>query len=163
MFRGWKRQDKGFFDEFEKEIEEMNETISRMMRSLGEEPLVYGFSVQVGPDGVPHVEHFGNVRSTGRGENVREPYTSSIIDEKSNEFNITVEMPGIKKEDIEVNAIENEVIIKANGERKYYKSVRTPSPVDPDSAKARYNNGLLEVTLKLKEPAKPKGKAVKIE
>jgi HSP20 family protein len=163
MFRGWKRPERGFFEEFEKELEDMNESINRMMRSIGEEPLVYGFSLQVGPDGVPHVQRFGNVMPVVGGENVREPFTTSMIDEKSNEFKITVEMPGIQKEDIEVNATEDEVAIKAEGERKYYKKVRTPAPVDPDSAKAKYNNGVLEVTFGLKEPSKPKGKPIKIE
>ena len=170
MFRGWRRPEKGFFEEFEKELEEMNELINRMMRSSGE-PLVYGFSMQVGPDGVPHVERFGNVRQAGNELSVREtehsvkePFTSSMIDEKSNELNITAEMPGIRKEDIELNATESDVIIRADSEgRKYYKSVETPCLVDPDSARAKYNNGVLEVTLKLKEAPKPKGKTVKIE
>jgi HSP20 family protein len=170
MFRGWKRPEKGFFDEFEKEIEEMNHLIDSMMRLTDSEPLVYGFSMQVGPDGVPHVRHFGNVRQPNGlnvGEpqqNAREPYISSIMDEKNNELNITAEMPGIRREDIELNATENEVVIKADSEgRKYYKSVNTPCPVDPESAKAKYNNGVLEVTLKFKENHKPKGKTVKIE
>lgn len=167
MFRGWKKPEKGFFEEFEKELEEMNELINRMMRSTGE-PLVHGFSLRVGADGVPHVEHFGNVMPArveeSRENDVREPFTSSIVDEKSNEFNITAEMPGIKKEDIELNATESEVVIKADSEgRKYFKSVNTPCPVEPDSARAKYNNGVLEVTLKLKEFRKPKGKTVKIE
>lgn len=174
MFREWRKTEKGFFDEFEREIEEMNQLIDRVMRSTGNEPLVYGFSMHVGPDGVPHVKQFGNVRQAGRGQsveelgadeqNMREPFTSSIIDEKNNELNITAEMPGIRKEDIELNATENEVVIKADSKgRKYYKSVNTPCPVDPDSARAKYNNGVLEVTLKLKEAPKPKGKTVKIE
>lgn len=171
MFRGWRKPEKGFFDEFEREIEEMNQFIDSMMRSIGSEPLVYGFSMQVGPDGVPHVEHFGNARqarnvlNVGEEErNVREPFTSSMIDEKNNQLNITAEMPGIQKEGIELDATENEVIIKADSEgRKYYKSINTPCPVVPDSAKAKYNNGVLEVTLKLKEAQKPKGKTVKIE
>jgi HSP20 family protein len=171
MFRGWRKPEKGFFEEFEKEIEEMNQLIGSMMRSTGREPLVYGFSMHVGRDGVPHMEHFGNVRPAHNElnvreeeRNVREPFTSSMIDEKNNEFNITAEMPGIKKEDIELNATENEVVIKADSlGRKYYKCINTPCPVDPDSAKAKYNNGVLEITLKLKETLKPKGKAVKIE
>ncbi|MBU4491699.1 MAG: Hsp20/alpha crystallin family protein [Euryarchaeota archaeon] len=165
MFRGWRRPEKGFFEE----LEEMNELINRVMHSSGE-PKVFGFSMQVGPDGVPHVERFGNVMPAGNElsaretEHAREPFTSSMIDEKNNELNITAEMPGIKKEYIELNATETEVIIKADSEgRKYYKSVNTPCPVDPDSARAKYNNGVLEVTLKLKEAPKPKGKTVKIE
>ncbi|MDO9099035.1 MAG: Hsp20/alpha crystallin family protein, partial [Candidatus Methanoperedens sp.] len=120
---------------------------------------------------VPHVEHFGNVRPQGNemivretGQDVREPFTSSIIDEKNNELNITAEMPGIQKEDIELNATGNEVVIKAQSSgRKYYKRESTPCPVNPDSARAKYNNGVLEITLKLKEETKPSGKVVKID
>lgn len=166
MFR-WRKTEKGFFEEFEREMEEMNQLIESMMRSTGSEPLVYGFSVHIGTDGVPHTEHFGNVgpvHSLRGEESVREPFTSSIIDEKNNELNITAEMPGIKKEDIMLDATENEVVIKAQGEgRKYYKSVDTPCPVDTGSAQAKYNNGVLEVTLKLKETPKPEGKTIKIE
>lgn len=127
MFRGWRKPEKGFFDEFEREIEEMNQLIDSMMRSTGSEPLVYGFSMHVGRDGVPHTEHFGNVRPAHNElnvreeeHNVREPFTSSMIDEKNNELNITAEMPGIKKEDIELNAAENEVVIKADSEGRKY-------------------------------------------
>jgi HSP20 family protein len=174
MFRGWRKPEKGLFDEFEREIEEMNQLINSMIGSAGSEPLVYGFSMHVGPDGVAHVKQFGNIRQVGEGQsveelrvdeqNVREPFTSSIIDDKTHELNITAEMPGIKKEYIELDATENEVVIKAQGEgRKYYKSINTPCPVDPDSASAKYNNGVLEVTFKLKETLKPKGKIIKIE
>ncbi len=170
----WRKPEKGFFEEFEREMEEMNQLIDSMMRSAGSEPFVYGFSMHVGPDGVAHVKQFGNFMQVGEGQsveelrvdeqNVREPFTSSIIDEKNNELNITAEMPGIKKDDIELDATENEVVIKAQGEgRKYYKSLNAPRPLDPDTAKAKYNNGVLEITLKLRETLKPKGKTIKIE
>jgi HSP20 family protein len=171
MFERRRKTEKGLFDEIEKEIEKMDQLIDQVMRSTGREPLVYGFSMQVGPDRVPHFEHFGNVGTKGnevnvkqQEHNVREPFTSSIIDEKNNELNITAEMPGVQKEDIEVNATESEVVIKTEREgRRYHKSMNTPCIVDPDSAKAKYNNGILEVTLKLKEHARPKGKSVIIE
>lgn len=170
MFREWKKSEKGIFGDFEREFEEMNELMNRMMRSTGK-PEVFGFSMHVGPDGVPHVERFGNVRPQGNemivretGQDVREPFTSSIIDEKNNELYITAEMPGIQKEDIELNATGNEVVIKAQSQgRKYYKRENTPCPVNPDSARAKYNNGVLEITLKLKEETKPSGKVVKID
>ncbi len=164
MFREWRKTEKGFFVDFEKELEEMNEIIDNMMRTLGKEPQVYGFSMRIGPDGMQHVGQFGNAATCERKENtVREPYTSSIIDEKNNEFHITSEMPGINKEEIEVNATDNEVIIRAeSGGRKYNKSIQTPS-IDPESSKAKYNNGVLEVTFKLRESSIPKGKAIMIE
>src|SRR3990170_5954 len=70
--------------------------------------------------------------------------------------------PGVQKEEIKINATEDEVIISTEGSgRKYYKSIKTKSMIDQDSARARYNNGVLEVTFKLKEAQK--GKTVKIE
>ncbi|MCZ7382154.1 MAG: Hsp20/alpha crystallin family protein [Candidatus Methanoperedens sp.] len=174
MFEGWKRTDKGIFEEFEKQMEEMNELMEKMMHEAGREPLVYGYSMHIGPDGIPHVEQFGNVRQDGlpqtgglqapKEQDVREPFASSIIDEKNKELCITVEMPGVRKEDIELNATENQLVIKADSNgRKYFKTITNPSPVVPDSAGAKYNNGVLEITLKLKGRRKPEGKAVKIE
>jgi HSP20 family protein len=164
MFKDWRRTDKGFFNEFEKEMEQINDLVNHMMQSIGKEPQVYGFSMQVGPDGIPHIERFGNVVPVGKDSDIREPFTSSMIDEKNNEFNITAEMPGINKEDIELNATENEIVIKANSAtRKYYRFIPVASPIDPESASAKYNNGILEVTLKLKESKKLQGKNIKIE
>lgn len=164
MWKDRRKTENGFFNEMEKEFEQMNEFMNRMMTSLGKEPQVYGFSIQAGPEGLPHVERFGNVLPVGKDHDVREPFTSSIINEKDNEVNITAEMPGIGKEDIEVNATENDIAIKAEGSgRKYYKKLSTPAPVDPDSAKAKYNNGVLEVTLRLKEQPGKKGKKIDIE
>jgi len=164
MERDWRKTEKGFFTEFEKEIEQMNELINRMVQSIGKEPQVYGFSMHVGPDGIPHMERFGNVMPVGKDRDVREPFTSSLVDEKNNELNVTAEMPGINKEDIELNATENEVVIKADSKaRKYYKFIKTPGPIDPDSAAAKYNNGVLEVTFKFKNARKPDRKSIKIE
>lgn len=169
MFRERKNNDMGVFEEIEKEFEEMNKMMNKMMKSTGSPPGVYGFSLQVGPDGVSHLERFGNVRPAvnEHGENaeanVREPFVSSIIDQKKNVLNITAEMPGIEKKEIELKATENEVIINTTGERKYYKVFPAPCPVNPDSTKAKYNNGLLEITLKLLDKVKPDGKSIKIE
>jgi HSP20 family protein len=164
MERDWRKTEKGFFNEFEIEIEQMNDLVNSMIQSMGKEPHVYGFSMQMGPDGLPHVERFGNVMPVGNDRDVREPFTSSLVDEKKNEFNITAEMPGIKKEDIELNATEKEVIIKADSNaRKYSKFIKTPGLIDPDSAAAKYNNGVLEVTFKFKDMKKPERKPIKIE
>jgi HSP20 family protein len=166
-----RRQEKGLFEEMEQMMENMNEAMGHMMHPIGKEPQVFGYSMQVGPDGIPHMEYFGNVQpETGEltppsGEpGIRDPFTSIVVDEKKNELYITAEMPGVEKEDIEVSATENEVLIKAgHGERKYNKTVKTPGEVEPDSATAKYNNGVLEVTLRLKTFMKPEGKSVKVE
>ena len=162
------------FDEMDREFEEINNMMERMFRTFRSQsdiepgkPLVYGFSMEVGPDGIPHVEQFGNIRPTGKGMisgDVREPYSCNIINSEKNQLCITAEMPGITKEDVNVDATEDTVTIKAETkDRKYYKEIPTDAPIDPDSGKAKYNNGVLELTFNLKGPAKQQGKKINIE
>lgn len=166
----------GIWDEMDREFAEMERMMERMLEGMRQvdwkgrpanQPLYYGVSVDVGPDGVPHVQQFGNVRPDARGElaaGVREPYTSTLVDDKTNQIRVTAEMPGIRKEDVRVDATPDELHVVAKGaDRQYEKTLRLVAPVDPDSAKARYNNGVLEVTLDLARPTKPKGKPVKVD
>ena len=43
------------------------------------------------------------------------------------------------------------VIAVDSTKRRYYKDIALPAKVDPDSAKATYKNGILEITLKKEE------------
>ena len=71
-------------------------------------PLVYGYSMTIGPDGKPKVKEFGNVRSLGRGGGAmapaltaeREPLSDIITTDS--DVKVTVEMPGISKHDIKI-------------------------------------------------------------
>jgi len=72
-------------------------------------------------------------------------------------------VPGVKKEDIDLEVTENTLTIKVDTkDRKYYKEVELPCEVDPNSAKATYQNGVLDVELKKAKPKKA-GKKIKIE
>jgi len=76
---------------------------------------------------------------------------------------IDVEVPGVEKKDINLNATEDRLIISVDTpQRKYYKEVDLPAKVDPKSAKASYKNGVLEVVLK-KAGEERKGFKVQIE
>jgi HSP20 family protein len=79
------------------------------------------------------------------------------------ELKVIVEMPGINKEDIKVNAYDNSVEIstKENAQRKYHRIVELPAEADIDTVKSTYKNGILEITFSKK--AKPKGKEIKVE
>ena len=94
-------------------------------------------------------------------EGVRTPFCD--VQETDSEVIITAELPGVSKEDIQINATENEVEIKAEKEdRKYHRVIPLDTEVDPKSARAKYNNGVLEVKLKMK--SKPsRGVSVKVE
>jgi len=100
--------------------------------------------------------------------------------DKKNSLVFRCEMPGVRKEDIKLSVDEDRISVSAKGERKkeekredYYYAERAytawqrtlalPVNVKPDQVKAKYENGVLEVTLPKTEEAKPKAKEVKIE
>lgn len=164
------------FDEFDREFAEMNRLMERMLEGVRQtdwsqappgQPLYYGVSIEVGPDGVPHVERFGNVRPAQQGKlesGVREPYVSTIVDEENHQLRVTAEMPGVDKESVKVTVRGEDLVLRAEGkDRSYEKTVRLQVPIDEDSAKARYNNGVLEVTLDLEKPEEPEGRDVQVE
>jgi HSP20 family protein len=139
------------------------------VREVG--PIVYGYSMTIGPDGKPNIREFGNVKSpfAGRGlfeqpsiSSEREPLVD--ISSTDREVKVIVEMPGIKKENIKINAYENSVeIISDDPERKYHKVIDLPPEADIETVKSIYNNGILEIVFNKKKQTKPKGKEIKVE
>ncbi|HEY6884553.1 MAG TPA: Hsp20/alpha crystallin family protein [Nitrososphaeraceae archaeon] len=80
------------------------------------------------------------------------------------ETKVVVEMPGISKSNIKINAYDSTLEIKSEDpQRKYHKTIQIPPETDIETARSSYNNGILEITLKKKDQAKPKGKSIKIE
>ena len=78
---------------------------------------------------------------------------------------VILEMPGVKKDSIKINAREGEVEVLTNdSQRSYHRSVELPEETDVDSAKSTYNKGKLEITFsKKKKETEPKGKEIKID
>lgn len=177
----WRRRRRWFFEDLFREFEEMirdlertfrefeeydREFIERWSRDFKGKPLIWGYRVEIGPDGVPRVEYFGNVKRKF-GKPVVTEEREPIIDVFEDEETITVlaELPGVSKDKINVEVSEDKrkLYIKASDtNRKYYKEVDLPSPVDPESAKAEYRNGILEVKLK-KTKKETKGYSIKID
>ena len=110
---------------------------------------IYGVSVRVGIGGEPHVERFGNIRTTHEGPevvDVREPLID-VFDE-DNEIVVAAELPGVKEDAIEVDVRGDVLALSSSGERRYAKEVLLPSAVDAASMKRSFKNGLLELRLK---------------
>lgn len=142
-------------------------------------PFVYGYSMTVGPDGRPKVREFGNVKSPfregwrglGTGTLGTKPLISSerepLVDISSTdkEIKVVVEMPGVNKENIKINAYDStlEVTTQEGAARKYHETIELPEEAELATAKSRYNNGILEITFNKKDKSKPKGKEIKIE
>lgn len=102
------------------------------------------------------------------------------IYESKDDVIVLADIPGMKKEDIEVTVKDQVLIIK--GERKaqelpenveelreersfgtFTKAFTLPSGVDAANVKALYQNGVLELTLPKREDAKPKQISVKVQ
>ena len=144
------------------------------IREIG--PVVYGYSITIGPDGKPKVREFGNVRSLGGPGGVsvpgetraqlraeREPLADVVTSDK--EVKVVVEMPGIDKKDIKVNVYDNsvEIFTTETSQRKYRRVVELPEETDLETARSTYRNGILEITFSKKESPKQKGKQINIE
>jgi HSP20 family protein len=193
-FPGWFRRRRkkspfftgGFFEDIDRMMEEM---FKEMQKSIPKElireerlpdgstvrrvgPIVYGYSMTMGPDGKPIIREFGNVKPAKPSvfgaprpelevKAEREPLVDTI--EENGTIKVVAEIPGVERDDINLECAKNTLIISVNTPtRKYYKEVELPSQVDPESAKVSYRNGVLEVTL-TKRRARPKGQKIKIE
>lgn len=94
--------------------------------------------------------------------------------ERDNEFVVKTEMPGVKKDDIEISLENGVLTISAEtksesetkeGDRvirqerrygKYLRSLRLGKEIDEKKVKANYKDGILELTLPKAEEVKPK-------
>ena len=140
-----------YMEKFEVEVHETaREAISRA--GLTDKPFVAGFSFKVGPGGKPSVQIFGDnpVKSGG----FRSPLTEQILDEKGSTLKLVLDMPGVEKTDIRVDATDDSAVVTAERDtRKYRAEVSLKAAVDAQAGKAEYRNGLLEISFPLKGKA----------
>jgi len=139
----------------------------KKMEDMIKQPFVFGFQLGVDPNGKPIIRHFGNVKPkniTGEIEtkDVREPLVD-VFKEKD-KVRIIAEVPGVTKGDIKLTGTENKLTIKAFSKyRKYEKTIKLPVPVKIETAKAKYNNGVLEVVIERKEKEEDEGVEINIQ
>jgi HSP20 family protein len=128
-------------------IREQKSPDGSVRREIG--PIVYGYSMTIGPDGKPIIREFGNVK---RGDeplkgitDKREPLVDVVESDK--QVRIIAEIPGVRKEDIDMR-VEGRVLTIAvdTASRKYEKRLQLPESAAIEGAKSSYNNGILEIT-----------------
>ena len=125
-----------------------------IVREMG--PIVYGYSVKIGPDGKPVVRKFGNIDAfpnvLGGGLAVKEEREPLVdIIKAENELRVVAEVPGVNKEDLRVTANENSITLESvTGQPRYHKIIELPEAIDPKTAKSTYKNGILELSFKRK-------------
>jgi HSP20 family protein len=100
--------------------------------------------------------------------------------EEKDEIVIKAELPGMDKNDIEVNISDSELTVKGEkkkeetiDEENYYRcersygafvrSVELPTDVKADKVKASFKNGILEIRMPKTEEAKTKEVKIKVE
>jgi HSP20 family protein len=102
------------------------------------------------------------------------------LHEGKDSLRVRAEMPGLKKEEIDVSLHENTLVIsgekKCENEQKdegtyrsecyygrFHRSVSLPFGVDPKKVKANYKDGVLTIDLPKSEHAKPKQIEVNVQ
>lgn len=114
------------------------------------------------------------------GREVLTGFREPLVDvrEEDDEVVVTMELPGVNKEDIRVNATENFVEVRADVRREraeerghyfrrerfytgFYRRVELPYPVDPSTGKAKFENGILEI--RLKKAVRERGRRIPVE
>ena len=149
-----------YFEKFSKDMEEAVKN-SIFGTEGSTRPFVAGFSFNVGPEGKPSVQMFGN--DPVRGDGFRSPISEQVIDAKNGLLRVLLEIPGVEKQDISVDATEENAVITAeNQERKYKAEIEFQANVRPDSGKAEYKNGMLEISFSLKDKANKGFKRVNV-
>jgi len=84
------------------------------------------------------------------------------IDHDDKTFYIDVELPGVDKEHIDLQVGEQSVCVEAaRGDIVYLGCFSLAHTVDENKAKAKFENGLLQIEIPLKSPLK--GKRIQIE
>lgn len=156
-------------DRFVEDLRRMTEEMMKIFSNVKPgKPVIHGFKIHFGPDGRIRIDDFGNkpLRSPDGEPTIseeREPLTDVI--EGDEEVSVTVEIPGVEKEDIDLNVNTDSLEIKVDTpQRKYHKIVNLPCDVIPKTTKATYKNGVLDIVIKRKEKKKPgEGYRVNIE
>jgi HSP20 family protein len=99
--------------------------------------------------------------------------------ERDNEFELTAELPGLDQKDVEVKVVNGALVMSGEkkvereekGEGRFFserrygsfkRSFRLPENVDPDKIAARFEKGVLTVTLPKGAQAKPEEKKIDI-
>jgi HSP20 family protein len=179
VFRGLEEMQR----EMDKELEDMKKNLPKdlvreyqtpeggKVQEVG--PLVYGYSMTIGPDGKPKVREFGNVKRPagfGFGFGSSKPKIVGEIEPlidvatTDKEVKVIVEIPGVAKDKIKIDVYDSTVEVKSEDpQRKYHKIIDLPLDANIETAKSKYINGILEITFDKKKETKPKGKQIKID
>jgi HSP20 family protein len=96
-------------------------------------------------------------------------YAGLQFDEDDNGYTVSIDLPGVKKEDVDLNLEGGVLSVEARRRHKsddaesrvvFSRSVRLPEAADTDNASARLEDGVLHVTLPKQETARARKLAI---
>ena len=145
----------GFDEIFEDFEHEMNTDLAKMINKIESEnqdrsePFIYGYSINIDENGKAEINEFGNIKADS-DENLevtesREPLID-LIDGK-NSIAVVIEIPGVEKSDIKIEIKESKLLVSTTNSKNYYKEIPLESKIISSSARAKYNNGILEIII----------------
>lgn len=116
---------------------------------------------------------FDEIWRRGRGSDLGSWYPAVDLSESETAFNMMVELPGMTKDDVKITLNDNMVTLrgekKASSESKkenwhqvertygaFERSFQLSTPVDKTKVNAKFENGVLTVTLPKSEESRPR-------
>ena len=82
-------------------------------------------------------------------------------EDRNGEISVTIDMPGVDKNDIELTVDEHTVSIEADNDTRQYSISKTfDATLNPDTVTANLNNGILDIKIKKVDNI---GKKIKIK
>jgi HSP20 family protein len=159
------------FEEVEKEFEDIFMDIKAPKEIMidfetqedvgvgGFSSFVYGYSMTVELDDKPHVSS----RSSNKGKAVSEYNGPQITSEREplaeinvydKEVKVVLEMPGVSKEHIKIQAYESSVEVSSDHPQRKYQVIDIPRVADINTIRSTFKNGILEIVFKKKEKLK---------
>ena len=107
------------------------------------------------------------------GTSTENRFPVDLFEDKDNTY-VRAELPGVNRDDINVEMVEDYLTITANRKTKaaegeaeesfsFSRSISIPTDVQADKVSAAYENGVLTVTLPKREEAKPRKVAITVK
>ncbi len=135
------------------QMDAMLDRMAGFEQQLLDAPLLQGLSI------FPHLGQlelrpFGSLlESSALAEGWREPFLNWEL-EDDKRLLVNIELPGVKKEDINLDVGPDHLRLECEGEGCKYKAFLEPGmSLDPSHVNARYENGLLKLRIDLKADA----------
>ncbi len=148
------------FDLGDIDFKDIEDIIKQFMKQFGipknkdqsDGPVVWGFSMSMGPDKKPRIKPFGNLNLRGP-KKLQPAYRDDVYDIIENDAEVTViaEILGVTKSDIKLKASKKSLKISVDTpDQKYFNEIVFPCDVIPNDMNVNYQNGILEVKIKKK-------------